>query len=218
MSATALNFKVRNLSEGAMPKARALAKTLDQNLSTIARAARTKPYRIRSIRFRIYPFSRKEAANELFVQEGKKKYVCLNAGLLNKRKWAALQYMLHGIGHSLCYLRDGIGEEVFCEHVGYEALKQLIKGQSEKEKRRIIRSVMRTSSPEYRAFYRAARRITKKEHDKLVKLNNKAKHRKIAKHNEKRVIYRALKARRQYDSEDLDDNFPIDLEKGFRKV
>jgi hypothetical protein len=217
MSATELNFKVSGISKKDIPRAKALALTLQNNLGAIARTARTKPYKLKSIRFRVYPFSRKEAANELFIQKGNKRYVCLNAALLRRKKWAALQYLLHGIGHSLCYLRDGISEEVFCEHVGYAVLNELIKNKSEKEKRNIIKSVMRTSSPEYRAYARAARRLTTSDKSKLIKLNNRAKHRKIPYREEKRVIYRALKARRTYDPAD-EIIIEIELEKSFKKV
>ncbi|HKZ49872.1 MAG TPA: hypothetical protein VJ110_02615 [Candidatus Nanoarchaeia archaeon] len=213
-----LNFKTRDLPRQHIPRAKSLAKTLEQNLGAIAKAARTKPHKLRSIRFRVYPFSRKEAANELFIKEGNKKYVCLNSALLKRKKWASLQYLLHGIGHSLCHLRDGVGEEVFCEHVGYKALNALLINKSLKERRRILRSVMRASHPEYRTYHRAARRLTESDPDKLIKLNNRAKHRKIAKINEKKVFYRALKARRSHDSEDFDDNFSVELEKGFRKL
>jgi|GEM_PF-6254801 len=217
MNTFGVDFKVKNLHKDYIPRARTLARTISQNLGAIAKIARTKPYKLKSLRFRIYPFSRKEAANELYVQDGKKKYVCLNAALLKRRKWASLQYLLHGIGHSLCYLRDGIGEEVFCEHIGYAALKELTKDKSEREKRHIIRSVMRTSHPTYRAYSRAARRLSERDPNKLTKLNSRAKHRKIAKHNEKRIIYRALKARRSYNPAE-EVSLVLELEKGFRKI
>lgn len=171
---------------------------------------------LRRNRLRIYPFSRKEGANEVFLRYRNKKYVCLNASLLKRRYWASLQYLLHGLAHSFCCLRDGIAEEVFCEYVGYKGVENLLAGKSLEFRRRILRSIARTTHKSYRAYIRAARRLDEREEGFILKLNRRAKGRKLSQAKEKNIIYRALKASRNFSDED-DDYLP-ELERGFRKI
>lgn len=168
-------------------------------------------------RIRIFEFPRSEEGNEYFIKKGRKRYICLNAAVLKKRYWAALQFLLHGIAHSFCHLRDEIGEEAFCEWVAYSIVKDYAEKKGENFARRIIKSIMRLSSPAYKAFYRAAKRLEEKNPDYLIHLNNKAKNRKIRKSIEKRIISRALKTKHHRNLRELDSKIP-ELEKGFRKL
>jgi hypothetical protein len=172
--------------------------------------------RFDTIRIRIFPFPRKENCDEFYIKKGNKKYLCLNSCLLSRRYYSALQYTIHGIAHSFCFLRHDISEEVFCEYVSYSILKEFLKNKGEKFKRRIIKSVMKVSTKEYNNYFRAARKLEKKNKESLKKLNSEAKSRKLSKRKEKRVFSRLLKMRR-IDDNDLVDN-SIELEKGFRKI
>ena len=166
---------------------------------------------------RIYPFSKSEPGNEYFIINGRKGYVCLNANILKRRYWAALQFLIHGLAHSFCYLRDEIGEEAFCEWAAYSVIKKLAEQRGEKFCRRILKSIMSLSSQDYRAFYRAAKHLEARNPGCMIKLNNRAKHRKIRKSIEKQIISRALKTKRHKKLDELDYSIP-ELEKGFRKI
>ena len=174
------------------------------------------PKRLNTIRIRIFPFPKKENCNEFYIRQKNKKYLCLNSYLLSRRYYSALQYILHGIAHSFCFLKHDISEEVFCEYVSYSILNEFLKNKGEKFKRRVIKSVMKVSSKEYNNYFRAARKLEKKKKGFLKKLNSKAKSRKLSKRKEKRVFSKLLKMRR------LDDNDPVDnsieLDEGFRKA
>ena len=172
--------------------------------------------RLNTLRIRIFPFSKKENCNEFYIRQKNKKYLCLNSCLLSRRYYSALQYTLHGIAHSFCFLRHDISEEVFCEYVSYSILNEFLKDKGEKFRRRIIRSIMKISGRDYNNYYRAARKLDKKNKGFLKKLNSKAKNKKLSKRKEKRVFSRLLKMRR-IDDNDLADN-SIELEKGFRKL
>jgi len=172
--------------------------------------------RLNTLRIRIFPFPRKENCNEFYILQKNKKYLCLNSYLLSRRYYSALQYILHGIAHSFCFLRHDISEEVFCEYVSYTILNEFLKDKGEKFRRRIIRSIMKISGRDYNNYYRAARKLDKRNKDFLKKLNSKAKNKKLSKRKEKRVFSRLLKMRR-IDDNDLADN-SIELEKGFRKL
>jgi len=172
--------------------------------------------RLDTVRIRIFPFSRKENCDEFYIVEKNKKYLCLNSHLLSRRYHSALQYALHGITHSFCFLKHDISEEVFCEYVSYSILNEFLKNKGEKFKRRIIKSVMSISTKEYNNYFRAARKLEKKKKGFLKKLNSKAKSRKLSKRKEKRVFSRLLKMRRIDDNDPIDNSF--ELEKGFRKV
>jgi hypothetical protein len=174
------------------------------------------PRRLNTLRIRIFPFSKKENCNEFYIRQKNKKYLCLNSCLLSRRYYSALQYTLHGIAHSFCFLRHDISEEVFCEYVSYSILNEFLKDKGEKFRRRIIRSIMKISGRDYNNYYRAARKLDKKNKDFLKKLNSKAKNKKLSKRKEKRVFSRLLKMRR-IDDNDLTDN-SLELEKGFRKL
>jgi len=174
------------------------------------------PKRFNTLRIRIFPFSRKENCDEFYIIQKNKKYLCLNSHLLSRRYYSALQYILHGITHSFCFLRHDISEEVFCEYVSYSILNEFLKKKGEKFKRRIIKSVMKVSTKEYNNYYRAARKLEKKRKGVLRRLNSKAKSRKLSRRKEKRVFSRLLKMRK------IDDNDPInnsiELETRFRKL
>jgi len=172
--------------------------------------------RLNTLRIRIFPFSKKENCNEFYIRQKNKKYLCLNSCLLSRRYYSALQYTLHGIAHSFCFLRHDISEEVFCEYVSYSILNEFLKDKGEKFRRRIIRSIMKISGRDYNNYYRAARKLDKKNKGFLKKLNSKAKNKKLSKRKEKRVFSRLLKMRR-IDDNDLTDN-SLELEKGFRKL
>ena len=171
--------------------------------------------KLRKNRVRIYHFPKAEKASEIFSWRGNSRYVSLRAGLLSKRYWAGLQYTLHGLAHSFCYLRDGISEEVFCEHVAFSVLKKLLKGYSPKFRRRILKSVLRITSKEYDNYYKAAQRLTRRNPKILVRLNAKALHRRIPIKIEKQIVYRALKGRTS-SFEELEE-YKINLERGFCK-
>ena len=172
--------------------------------------------KLNTIRIRIFPFHRKENCNEFYIRQKNKKYLCLNSCLLSRRYFSALQYTLHGIAHSFCFLKNDISEEVFCEYVSYSILNEFLKNKGEKFKRRVIKSVMKVSSKEYNNYFRAARKLEKKKKGFLKKLNSKAKSRKLSKRKEKRVFSRLLKMRRLDYNDSIDNS--IELEKGFRKL
>ncbi len=171
--------------------------------------------KLRKNRVRVYNFPKTEKASEIFSWQGNSRYVSLRAGLLRKRYWAGLQYMLHGLAHSFCYLRDGISEEVFCEHVAFSVLKKLLKRYSPQFRRKIIKSILRITSTEYSNYYKAAQRLAKRNPKILARLNAKALHRHIPIKLEKQIVYRALKGKTS-QFEDLEE-YKIDLETGFCK-
>jgi len=168
------------------------------------------------IRIRIFKFSKKEGCNEFFIIDRNKKYLCLNSSLLNKRYYDALLHTLHGISHSFCHLKNEIAEEAFCEFVSYSIMKKFIEDKGKKSSRRIIHSLMNNSPKEYNIFYRAARKLEKKKKGIMLKLNVKAKNRKISKKKQKRIFYKLVKLRK-FGENDFIDEIP-ELEKGFRKI
>ena len=169
------------------------------------------------IRIRVFKFPKNETCNEFFIIRGNKKYVCLNSSLLKTRYYAGLQHVLHGITHYFSHFRDDIADEVFCEFVSYSILNELLEGRGGKRfQRRIIRSIMRTSSKEFNSYYRVARKLNKREEGLLLKLNTRVKNRKITKDKEKRMFRRLLKTKvNSYD--EVVKKLP-ELEKEFRKV
>lgn len=171
---------------------------------------------LRRNHIRVFKFSRREQAHELFLRRGRKTYVCLNAALLKRKYWAGLQFLIHGISHSFCYLRDDIAQEVFCEHVGYSITDILANAVGIKFSRRIMQSIVRASHPSYRIYYRAARRLDGRNPNMICELNSKARYRGIAKHLESKIVRRALKARRVVGADNTEVH--IELEKGFRKL
>ena len=172
---------------------------------------------LKRTRIRVFPFPRSEEGNEYYIVKGRKRYVCLNANVLKRQYWAALQFLIHGLAHSFCHLRDEIGEEAFCEWVSYSVIKEFAEQKGEKFARMVLKSIMRLSSPAYRSFYRAAKRLDERNPDYLVCLNNRARNRKIRKSTEKQIISRALKTKRHRNLSELDSSIP-ELEKGFRKL
>lgn len=170
-----------------------------------------------TVRIRIFKFPQTEDCNEYFVTVGKKKYVCLNSTLLKRRYHAAVQYLLHGIAHSFCYLRDGIAEEVFCEFVSYSILKELLRLKGEKFNRRVLKSIMNTSPKSYNSYFRVGRKLAEKNEKLLLKLNEKARKRRISKKKEERIAHKLLKSKKIVSSSSDDDNIP-ELERGFKIV
>jgi hypothetical protein len=173
--------------------------------------------KLNRIRIRIFPFSREENCNEYFFIKNRKKYVCLNSKLLSKRYYASLQHLLHGIAHSFCFLREDIAEEVFCEYVSFSILQEFLDKKGEKFTRRMIKSVMNASPKEYNTYFRVGRRLDKKEKKLLVKLNSRARNRKLSKRRERLVFSRLLKLKKIEDNDESYEDAP-ELEKGFRSV
>jgi hypothetical protein len=171
---------------------------------------------LNTLRIRIFPFSRGENCNEFYVIQKNRRYVCLNSRLLSKRYYSALQYILHGIAHSFCFLRHDISEEVFCEYVSYSIMNEFLNKKGEKFKRRIIKSIMKVSPKDYNNYYRVARKIDEKREGFLKKLNSKAKNKRLSRRKEKTVFSRLLKLRRIDDNDSRDNS--IELEEEFRKI
>ncbi len=171
--------------------------------------------KLKKLRIRIFKFPKNEDCNEFFFTYGKKKYVCVNACLLSRRYYTAFQHVLHGMAHSFCHLKDSIGEEVFAEYVSYSAILEHLENRGKKFVRRIIKSIMKASTKEYNIFFRIARRLEKKERGYLLKLNSKAKNRKISKKKQTLMFSRYTKSRNLNNES---DSTIYELEKGFRKI
>lgn len=195
------------------------AKQLKNDLFTIKRSILNfapRNYNLRrlnGLRIRIFPFT-EEDCNEYFIIKDRKKYICLNARLLSRRYYASLQYVLHGIAHSFCYLRGGVSEEVFCEFVSYSILKEFLRKKGEKFTRRTVKSVMKVSSKDYNTYFRAGRKLDERKKDILLKLNSRAKSKKLSKKKERQMFSKLLKFKKIDDSP---DDAP-ELEKGFRRI
>ena len=171
--------------------------------------------KLKRLRIRIFKFSRKEGCNEFFIINRNKKYVCLNSSLLNRTYYAALLHTLHGIAHSFCHLKDEIGEEAFCEYVSYSILKEFLKDKGKRFRRKIIRGIMEKSPKNYNKYYRAARKLEKKNEGVMVRMNNQSKNRKLSKKEQRKLFYKLTKLS-QIDDDDSSD-IP-ELERRFRKV
>jgi len=174
------------------------------------------PKRLDNIRIRIFPFPRNENCNEYFFRKNNRKYICLDAHLLSRNYYTSLQYILHGIAHTFCFLKHDISEEVFCEYVSYSILNEFLREKGEKFNRRIIKSMMNASPREYNIYFRAGRKLDKKEKNILLKLNSKAKNRKLSKKKEKQVFSRLLKLKKINENDSFYD-IP-ELERGFKTV
>lgn len=74
---------------------------------------------------------------------------------------------------------------------------------------------MRASNKDYNVYFRAAKRISERDPEKLLKLNTKYKNRKISQRHVKKIFYKLVK-RKHIDLDD-DEKIP-ELEKGFRKI
>ena len=172
--------------------------------------------KLQRLRFRIFPFPREEDSNEYYYTHRNLKYICLNANLLRRSYYAALQFTLHGIAHSFCHLRDGAAEEAFCEYVGYSILEKFLSEKDEGLIRKAVRSAMRFTSKEYNSYFRAVRKLDKKRPGFLLDINSKAKTKRLSKKGEKKVIARYLKIKRNFVQDN--DNYSPDLEKGFKKI
>ena len=171
--------------------------------------------KLNKLRIRIFKFSRREGCNEFFIIDWNKKYVCLNSSLLNRRYHAALLHTLHGIAHSFCYLKDEIAEEAFCEYVSYSILKEFLKNKGKRFRRKIIRGIMRKSPKNYNKYYRAARKLEKKNEGTMLRMNSQSKNRKISKKEQRKLFYKLTRLS-QIDDDDSSD-IP-ELERGFRRV
>ena len=171
--------------------------------------------KLNRLRFRIFKFSGKERCNEFFTIDWNRRYVCLNSCMLNRRYYTALLHTLHGIAHSYCYLKDEIGEEAFCEYVSYYILKEFLKDKGRIFHRKIIRGIMRKSPKNYNKYYRAARKLEKKNEGIMLKMNSQSRNRKISKKKQRKLFYKLTRVKQlgQDDSSDIPE-----LERGFRKV
>ena len=170
--------------------------------------------KLNRIRIRIYRFPRREACNEFFIMDGRKKYVCVNSSLINRRYYTTLLYTLHGISHSFCHLKDGIAEEAFCEYVSYSILNEFLKNKGKKFSRKIIRGAMNFSPTDYNKFYRAARKLEKRKKGIMSKINVQSKNRKISKKKQRKIFFKLTKMKQFEDDE---TEIP-ELERGFKKV
>jgi len=168
------------------------------------------------LRIRIFRFSRMENCNEFFTIDGNKKYVCLNSTLFNKRYYESLLYILHGISHSFCHLRDEMVEEAFCEFVSYSIIESFLENKGKLFARKIIRNAMHNSPHKYNVFYMAAKRLERRKRGIMLDLNSKAKNRKISKKKQRRIFYRLVKMKK-FGEDGFSDEIP-ELEKGFRKI
>jgi hypothetical protein len=172
--------------------------------------------RLNTLRIRIFPFPKKENCNEYYFTKKNKKYMFLNSRLMSRNYYASLQYALHGITHSFCYLNHDISEEVFCEFVSYSILREFLKERGEKFTRKVIKSIMNRSPREYNVYFRTGRKLDEKNKNILLKMNSKAKNRKLSKKKEKMVFSRLLKMKK-INEDDVFNKLP-ELEKGFKKV
>ncbi len=172
--------------------------------------------KLKNLRIRIFRFPKSEDCNEYFFTYGKRKYVCLNSCLLSRRYYSGFQHLLHGISHAFCHLKDDIGEEIFAEYVSYSVLIEHLRSKGKRLTRRIIKSIMKTSTKEYNTFFRIARRLNEKESNYILKLNSKAKNRKISKRKQTLMFSKYSKSRIRA-SKETELNIP-ELEKGFRKI
>ena len=75
---------------------------------------------------------------------------------------------------------------------------------------------MNASPREYNVYFRAGRRLDEKEKSILLKLNSKAKNRKLSKRREKQVFSRLLKLKKINENDSFDN--PPELERGFKKI
>jgi len=171
--------------------------------------------KLNRLMIRIFKFSRNERCNEFFLLDGNKKYVCLNSSLLNRRYYAALMHTLHGIAHSFCHLKDEIGEEAFCEYVSYSILKEFLKNKGKRFRRKTICGIMKKSPKNYNKYFRAARKLEKKNEGVMLRMNSQSKNRKISKKKQRKLFYKLTRVSKI----EVDDssNTP-ELERGFRKV
>jgi len=167
------------------------------------------------LQIRIFKFQRKERCNEFFIIDRNRKYVCLNGSWLNKRYYSALLYVLHGIAHSFCHLKDEIAEEAFCEYVSYSILKEFLRNKGKRFSRKTIRGIMRRSPKDYNKYYRAARKLEKKNKGIMLKMNTQSKNRKISKKEQNKLFY---KLTRMYQIEDDDFTDMPELERGFKSI
>ena len=91
-----------------------------------------------------------------------------------------------------------------------------LKSKGKRLTRRIIKSIMKTSTKEYNTFFRIARRLNEKENNYILKLNSKAKNKKISKRKQTLMFSRYSKSRIR-TSKETELNIP-ELEKGFRRI
>lgn len=74
---------------------------------------------------------------------------------------------------------------------------------------------MKKSPENYNKYYRAARKLEKKSEDTMLKMNRRAKNRKISKKEQRKLFY---KLTRLSQIEDDDSSDIPELERGFRKI
>jgi hypothetical protein len=169
-----------------------------------------------SINYRVFAFPKTEIAGELYVTQGRKKYVCIDSKIAKRSYYSALQFALHGTVHAFSHFRDPIADEAYCEYLSYKVLSTHLAKKGEKYRRRILRSIMRLSSPDYNMYLRAARRVEESHPGLLRKLNNKARHRNIAKAKERRIFRKYVKHKSTLEGEVITVDY--ELERGFRTI
>ena len=167
-------------------------------------------------RIRIFKFPRNENCGEMFILTGRKRYVCINSSLINRKYYKSLEYALHGIAHSFCHLDDGAADEAFCEFVAYSIFTRFLNKKGMKRSKRITRKVMKDSTSEYNQYFIAAKKLEKTETGIMMKLNTQAKNRKISKIDQRKMFYKLLKFKK-IKEDDCSNDIP-ELEKGFSKL
>ncbi len=169
---------------------------------------------LNSLRIRIFKFPKKDDCDEFFVILQNKRYVCLNSDLLNKNYFVGLQYALHGIAHSFCHLNDDLGQEIFCEVVSYDVLKELLKEKNETFKKQVLMNVMKASPDDYNFYYRVGKELEKRRKGFLLWLNKKAFEERVSEKDERRIFYKLIRSRNEEtEKEDIPE-----LEKGFKRI
>jgi hypothetical protein len=172
--------------------------------------------KLKSLRYRVMPFNADESAGELYIMQGRRKYVCIDTKIARKSYYGALQFALHGTAHAFSHFRDPIADEAYCEYISYKILNNHLAKKGERYRRRIMRSIMRLSSPDYNIYLRAARRIEESAPNTLRKMNNKARHRNIVKAKESRIFRKYVKHSSTGDLAKIIVDY--ELEKGFKTV
>ena len=74
---------------------------------------------------------------------------------------------------------------------------------------------MKKSPKNYNKYYRAARKLEKKNAGIMLRMNNQSRYRKISKKKQKKLFYKLTRVK-QLGQGDLSD--VPELERGFRKV
>lgn len=171
------------------------------------------------LRLRIFRLPSSEDCGELFLFTGNRRYICLNSYLVNGGSYyRSMQYLLHGIAHSFCYLQDEIAGELFCEYVSYNILQRLLERRGKKFSRMVMKWLINgnEANKEYTDYYKAAKKLERRKPGVMMRFNTWAKNRKMFRKKQRRMLYKLLKVSR-YDAHVDAENFP-EMERGFRKI